>query len=231
NGVYRSSDGGSTWQHVGLENSRAIGRIVVHPKSPETAYVAALGNLWADGGDRGLFKTTESGKSWKPVLTAPASQNARVGCVDVAMAPDNPEIIYAALYGRRRTPWSFAYGISATDGEDVGGIFKSTNGGGTWKKLAGGLPGQTGRIGLSLSTSNPKIVMAVVQSDEGGSGDMRDLRSKSGGVFRSEDGGEKWTRVSAINPRPFYFSQIRIDPANDQRVYLLGFALLVSDDG
>ena len=125
NGVYRSSDGGSTWQHVGLENSRAIGRIVVHPKSPETAYVAALGNLWADGGDRGLFKTTDSGKSWKSVLTAPASQNARVGCVDVAMAPDNPEIIYAALYGRRRTPWSFTYGISATNGEDVGGIFKS----------------------------------------------------------------------------------------------------------
>ena len=116
NGVYHSSDGGSTWQHVGLENSRAIGRVVVHPKSPETAYVAALGNLWADGGDRGLFKTTDSGKSWKSVLTAPASQNARVGCVDVAMAPDNPEIIYAALYGRRRTPWSFAYGVSATNG-------------------------------------------------------------------------------------------------------------------
>src|SRR5205807_4725637 len=138
NGVYHSSDGGSTWQHAGLENSRAIGRVVVHPKSPETAYVAALGNLWADGGDRGLFKTTDSGKSWKSVLAAPASQNARMGCVDVAMAPDNPEIIYAALYGRRRTPWNFAYGISATNSEDVGGIFKSTNGGGTWKKCSSG---------------------------------------------------------------------------------------------
>src|SRR5215467_11699385 len=124
-GVYRSSDGGSTWRHVGLENGRAIGRVIVHPKNPETAYVAALGNLWADGGDRGLFKTADAGKSWKAVLAAPASQAARVGCVDVAMVPDNPEIIYAALYGRRRTPWSFAYGASATNGEDVGGIFKA----------------------------------------------------------------------------------------------------------
>src|SRR4026208_1187466 len=89
----------ATWQHVGLENSRAIGRVIVHPKNPETVYVAALGNLWADGGDRGLFKTADAGKSGKAFLTAPASQAARRGCVDVAMSPDNPEILYAALYG------------------------------------------------------------------------------------------------------------------------------------
>ena len=231
NGIYRSSDGGSTWQHVGLDNSRAIGRVVVHPKNPETAYVAALGNVWADGGDRGLFKTTDAGKSWKAVLTAPASQAARVGCVDVAMVPDNPEIIYAALYGRRRTPWSFAYGTSATNGEDVGGIFKSTNGGGSWKKCSNGLPTLTGRIGLAVTPTNPRIVMAVVQSDEGGTNDFIDIHSKRGGVFRSEDAGETWKRTSDLDPRPFYFSQIRIDPANDQRVYLLGFALLASDDG
>jgi photosystem II stability/assembly factor-like uncharacterized protein len=230
NGIYRSSDGGNTWQHVGLENSRAIGRIIVHPKNPEIAYVAALGNLWADGGDRGLFKTTDVGKSWKSVLTAPASQAARVGCVDVAMSPDNPEIIYAALYGRRRTPWSFAYGTSVTNGEDVGGIFKSTNGGGSWKKCSNGLPTLTGRIGLAVAPTNPRIVMAVIQSDEGGSNEFTDIHSKRGGVFRSEDGGETWKRTSDLNPRPFYFSQIRIDPANDQRVYLLGFALLASDD-
>jgi photosystem II stability/assembly factor-like uncharacterized protein len=230
NGIYRSSDGGSTWQHVGLENSRAIGRIIVHPKNPETAYVAALGNLWADGEDRGLFKTTDAGKSWKAVLTAPASQATRVGCVDVAMSPDNPEILYAALYGRRRTPWSFSYGISATNGEDVGGIFKSTNGGGSWKKCSNGLPTLTGRIGLAVAPTNPRIVMAVIQSDEGGSNEFTDIHSKRGGVFRSEDGGETWKRTSDLNPRPFYFSQIRIDPANDQRVYLLGFALLASDD-
>jgi photosystem II stability/assembly factor-like uncharacterized protein len=231
NGVYRTTDGGENWQNVGLKESRAIGRIIVHPKSPETAYVAASGHLWIDGGERGLFKTTDGGKTWKLVLQAPGAQSARTGCCDVAFDPSNPETVYAALYARQRTPWSFSSGPEVSGGEDVGGIFKSTNSGGTWKKLGGGLPAQTGRIGLSVSASNPKIVMAVVQSYEGGTGNISDLRSKSGGVFRSEDGGEKWTRVSAIDPRPFYFSQIRIDPSNDQRVYVLGFALLVSDDG
>lgn len=190
NGIYRSSDGGSTWQPVGLENSRAIGRVIVHPKNPETAYVAALGNLWADGEDRGLFKTTDAGKSWKAALTAPASQAARVGCIDVAMVPDNPEIIYAALYGRRRTPWSFAYGTSVTNGEDVGGIFKSTNGGGGWKKCSNGLPTSTGRIGLAVTPTNPRIVMAVIQSDEGASNDFTDIHSKRDGVFQSYAGGK-----------------------------------------
>jgi photosystem II stability/assembly factor-like uncharacterized protein len=230
-GVYRTTDGGDNWQNVGLKNSRAIGRVIVHPKNAETAYVAASGNLWADGGERGLFKTTDGGKTWKAVLQAAAPHNARTGCSDVAFDPANPEIVYAALYARQRTPWSFVSGPGATGGEDVGGIFKSTNGGGSWKKLGGGLPGQTGRIGLSVSVSNPRVIMAVVQSYEGGSSDISDIHSKSGGVFRSEDGGEKWTRVSSINPRPFYFSQIRVDPVNDQRVYVLGFALLVSDDG
>jgi hypothetical protein len=144
------------------------------------------------------------------------------------MDPANPEILYAALYARQRTPWSFNYGIGATNGEDAGGIFKSTNGGGAWKKLGGGLPGQTGRIGLAISASNPKVVMAIVQSDEGGSNDIRDIHSKAGGVFRSEDAGETWTRMNDINPRPFYFSEIKVDPANDQRIYVLGQAVLVS---
>jgi photosystem II stability/assembly factor-like uncharacterized protein len=231
NGVYRSTDGGENWQNVGLKESRAIGRIVVDPRKPEVAYVAVSGHLWADGGERGLFKTTDAGKTWKPILQAPSPHNARTGCCDVILDPSNSEIVYAALYARQRTPWSFSSGPDVTNGEDVGGIFKSTNGGASWKKLAGGLPPQTGRIGLAISASNPKVVMALVQSYEGGSGQLTDLRSKSGGVFRSEDGGEKWTRTSSIDPRPFYFSQIRIDPANDQRVYQLGFGLLVSDDG
>lgn len=231
NGVYRSTDGGGTWQNVGLKESRAIARIIVHPTNPETAYVAAVGHLWADGGDRGLFKTTDGGKNWKPVLQGPAAQIFRVGCGDVAFDPSNPEIVYAALYARQRAPWGFTFGVAFTGGEDVSGIFKSTNGGSTWKKLGGGLPPNTGRIGLAVTPANPKIVMAVVQSDEGGNGPLTDIHSRSGGVFRSEDGGEKWTRMSDYDPRPFYFSQIRIDPSNDQRVYLLGLALLVSDDG
>src|SRR5262252_3099635 len=229
-GVYRSTDGGETWQNVGLKDSRAIARIVVDPKNPEIAYVAAMGNLWKDGGERGLFKTTDAGKSWKLILHAQSPHDAQTGCGDVAMDPTNSQILYAALYARQRTPWSFSSGPSVTGGEDVGGIFKSIDGGASWKKLGGGLPGQTGRIGLAVSASNPKVVMAVVQSYEGGIGSLDDLRSKSGGVFRSETGGETWTRMSAMDPRPFYFSQIRVDPANDQRVYLLGFALFVSDD-
>lgn len=231
NGVYRSGDGGSTWQNVGLKDSRAIGRIIVHPKDPNVAYVAVSGHLWVDGGERGLYKTTDGGKTWKLVLQAPVPHNARTGCVDVVFDPSNPEIVYAALYARQRTPWDFTYGVAATNGEDAGGIFKSTNGGGAWKKLAGGLPGQTGRIGLSVSATKPNVVMAVVQSDEGGATDLREIHSRGGGVYRSEDGGERWARTSDLDPRPFYFSQIRLDPANDQRVYLLGYALLVSDDG
>src|SRR6266481_589859 len=229
-GVYRSTDGGQKWQNIGLKESRSIGRIVVDPKKPEVAYVAAMGNLWKDGGERGLFKTTDAGKTWKLILHASSPHDAHTGCGDVALDPANAQTVYAALYALQRTPWSFASGPSVTSGEDVGGIFKSTDGGGTWKKLGGGLPAQTGRIGLAVSASDPKVIMAVVQSYEGGIGALDDLRSKSGGVFRSEDGGERWKRTSALNPRPFYFSQIRIDPANDQRVYLLGFALFVSDD-
>ncbi|MBA3652288.1 MAG: glycosyl hydrolase, partial [Chthoniobacterales bacterium] len=231
NGVYRSTDGGGTWQQAGLKDSRTIARIVVHPAKPEVAYVAASGHLWADGGERGLYKTTDAGKTWKLVLQAQGAAAARTGCGDVVLDPSNPEIIYATLYARQRTPWSFTYGVTATGGADVGGVFKSTDGGASWRKLSGGLPGQTGRIGLAISLSNPRVVMAVVQSDEGGASDINDIHSRRGGVFRSEDGGEKWARTSSINPRSFYFSQIRIDPANDQRVYVLGYALLASDDG
>ena len=157
--------------------------------------------------------------------------DSRTGCGDVVLDPANPEVVYATLYARQRTPWSFAYGVTATNGNDVGGIFKSSDGGATWKKCGGGLPGLTGRIGLAVSASKPKVVMAVVQSDEGGANEIGDIHGRRGGVFRSEDSGEKWTRMSDIDPRPFYFSQIRIDPANDQRVYVLGMAVLVSDDG
>ncbi|HEV8384087.1 MAG TPA: hypothetical protein VGQ11_04380 [Candidatus Acidoferrales bacterium] len=231
NGVYRSTDGGDTWTNVGLKTSRSIARIVVHPTDPKTAWVAATGDLWNSGGERGLYKTSDGGTTWKRVLGAQPPYDNRVGCGDVALDPSDPKVLYAVLYGRQRTPWSFQSGTAVTDGKDLGGIFKSTDGGETWKKLSNGLPGSTGRIGLSIFRKNPKIVYAIVQSEEGGTSALDDIRSKRGGVFRSEDAGETWTRVSAINPRPFYFSQVRVDPENDQRVYVLGFALHVSDDG
>ena len=123
-GVYRSSDGGETWQNVGLKESRTIARIVVDPKKPEVAYVAAMGNLWKDGGERGLFKTTDAGKTWKLILHAPSPHDAHTGCGDVALDPANAEVVYAALYARQRTPWSFTSGPSVTGGEDVGRNFQ-----------------------------------------------------------------------------------------------------------
>ncbi len=230
-GVLRSTDGGSTWTNTGLKDSRTIARIAVHPKDPDTAYVAAMGDLWSFGGERGLYKTTDGGRTWKAVLSAPSPDADKVGCGDVAIDPQNPETVYAALYARRRTPWSFAAGPDASGGKDAGGIFRSTDGGATWKKLTNGLPGGTGRIGLSVFAKAPKIVYAVVQSDEAGTSNIDDVTSKRGGVFRSDDGGDSWQRQSNLDPRPFYFSQIRVDPEDDKHVYVLGFMLHVSEDG
>ncbi len=231
NGVYRSTDGGETWQHAGLKNSKTIARILVHPSDPNTAWAAAVGDLWNGNEERGCYKTTDGGKSWRKVLSAEPPYHTRVGCGDLAMDPADPDTLYAALYARRRTPWSFVYGPLATDGKDLGGVFKSTDGGETWQKLTNGLPSETGRIGLALHAKNPQIVYAIVQSDAEGMSGIDDVYSKAGGVFRSEDGGATWQRMSALNPRPFYFSQIRVDPEDDQRVYVLGYALHVSEDG
>jgi len=231
NGVYLSTDSGGTWTNVGLKESKTVARIVVHPSDPKTAWVAAGGDLWRASGERGLFKTSDGGATWKAALTAPAPYGDRVGACEVALDPSNPDTVYAALYARRRTPWSFTSGPAAADGKDLGGIFKSGDGGATWRKLGNGLPASTGRIGIDVSRKNPRVVFAVVQSLEGGTNDSAGVRSRRGGVFRSEDSGESWARVSPLNPRPFYFSQIRVDPENDQRVYVLGFALHLSEDG
>ena len=230
-GVYRSTDGGATWTRAGLAGSRTIARIVVDPRAPETAYAAAMGDLWSPGGERGLYRTTDGGRSWTLVLAAPKPDDAVTGCGDVVLDPQNPGTLYAALYARQRKPWRFDYGVGATGGRDAGGIFKSTDGGATWRKLTSGLPSKTGRIGLAVFARDPRIVYAVVQSDEGGTSSIDDPKSKKGGVFRSEDGGGTWTRMNPLNPRAFYFSQVRIDPIDARRVYLLGFMLHVSDDG
>src|ERR1043166_6421789 len=227
-GVYVSTNAGSAWQRVGLTTSRAIRRIAVHPANAGIAYVAAAGSLWVEGGERGLYKTADAGKTWQLILSA---HDTLTGCADVAMDPQKPDTLYAALYARLRKPWGFYYGTNVTGaGTDAGGIFKSTDGGASWTKLTNGLPAQTGRIGLAVSRSKPNVVMAVVQSDDGGTSDIDENHSRKGGIFRSEDGGASWTRVNPLNPRPFYFSQIRIDPANDQRVYVLGWLVFVSDD-
>ena len=229
NGVYRSDDAGVSFKPVGLEGSRTIARIVVHPTDPKTAWVAVMGDLWTPSAGRGLYKTTDAGASFKRILAAPAPYDDRVGCGEIVIDPLNPDVLYASLYARRRTPWSFSFGPAVTDGKDLGGIFKSLDGGATWSKLTTGLPKEAGRIGLAVYAKNPKIVYAIVQSDPEAGGWA--VRVKSGGVFRSDDAGANFTRVNPLNPRPFYFSQIRVDPENDQRVYVLGYLVHVSDDG
>ena len=221
NGVYRSADGGGTWKHLGLEATRCIARVVTDPGDSNTVYVAALGRLWGENPERGVYKTSDGGKNWEQVLKV----DARTGAVDLVMDPSDPKTLFAAMYPRLRRPWSFS------GGGTTGGIFKTGDGGKSWRKLGAGLPVQTGRIGLSIYRRNPKWIFAVIESDEGGHIDDFEEKSRTGGVFRSEDGGEHWTRVSPLAPRPFYFSQIRVQPDDSTRVYLMGYDLLVSDDG
>jgi photosystem II stability/assembly factor-like uncharacterized protein len=220
-GVYRSDDGGGSWTSVGLEATASIGRIVCDPNDSLTVYVAALGRLWAANPERGVFKTHDGGRSWTQALKI----DANTGCVDLAMDPGNPSRLYAAMYARRRSPWSFS-GVSET-----GGVYRSTDAGKSWIKCTDGIPRRTGRIGLSVYAKHPNVVYAVVESDEGGRLSDFEETSRAGGVFRSDDAGIHWKRVSPFSPRSFYFSQIRVQPDDSTRVYLLGTDLYVSDDG
>ena len=221
NGVYRSADGGSSWKNVGLEDSRDIPAIVVDPRDPDTCYVAALGHLWGPNKMRGVYKTTDAGKTWNPVLQI----DENTGAIDLIMDPKNPQVLFAAMYGRRRTAYSFQ------SGGPEGGIYKSKDAGKTWQKITKGLPSQTGRIGLDICKANPLVMYAAVESDEGGGRNIDDDRSRKGGIFRSKDGGESWTRVNALIPRAFYFAKVRVDPKEENRVYLLGWDVWRSEDG
>ncbi len=208
-GVYKSTDGGQTWKSMGLSDTHHIGRIVIHPTDPNVVYVAALGHLWGPNRERGLFKTTDGGKTW----TNTQFIDENTGFVDVAMDPASPDTLYAAAYQRRRRGWGF------NGGGPGSGLFKTTDGGQTWVRLTNGLPsGFIGRIGIDIFRSNPSIVYAIIEH-------------KQGGVFRSEDKGLTWEKMSATNPRPMYYSQIRIDPNNDQRIWVLSARMYFSEDG
>jgi len=209
-GVYRSTDGGATWTHLGLEGTRQIGRIRVDPDDPDVAYVAAQGNLWKPNAERGVFRTRDGGKTWKKVLYV----DTLTGATDLVMDPSDPGTLYAATYQRLRRTWGF-------DGGGPGsGIWKTTDGGDTWAELSGGLPaGPKGRIALDISASSPDVLYATVE------------HADSGGVYRTDDGGATWRRVNALNPRPAYYSQIRVDPKDPDRVYVLGVEFYGSSDG
>src|ERR1700719_531652 len=212
-GAYKSFDGGKTWQKMGLAATHHIGRIVIHPRNPDVVYVAALGHLWGPNPERGVYKTTDGGKTWSQVLKI----NDDTGVSDIAMDPQSPDILYAAAYERRRTPYGFNGG-----GPD-GGIYKTSDGGATWKKLTKGLPYENsttdvGRIGLDIYRKDPNIVYALVQHEKGG-------------TYRSEDKGETWKKMGDTNPRPSYYSKTLTHPHNDMLYWELGAQMYYSEDG
>ena len=229
-GVYKSVDGGESFALMGLEETHQIARVVTHPEDPDTVWVAAVGRLWGHTGERGLFKTTDGGRSWTK-LGGGLPDDGRTGATDLVIDPRDPDVLYVAFYERLRQPWIFESGGSE------GGIFKSTDGGDSWAKLTDGLPtGDTGRIGLAIYRSNPEIVMALIEAErpEGqanGSSAPEDLDVLGPGIYRSEDAGASWAYVNTYNNRPFYYSNIRINPLDDQRVYVLTTRFMVSEDG
>jgi photosystem II stability/assembly factor-like uncharacterized protein len=210
-GVYKSEDGGRSWTNVGLKASEHIGRVVINPKDGDTVYVAAQGPLWAPGGDRGLYKTTDGGKTWTQVLKI--SENT--GVSDVVLDPRDPEVIVATSYQRRRSFSAFI------DGGPESAIHRSIDGGKTWKKVTTGLPDeQLGRIGLAISPVQPDILYANVEA-----------ANRKGGIFRSADNGVTWEKRTDYNAGAMYYGDIYADPKNVDRIYIPDVIFQASDDG
>lgn len=243
-GVFKSTDGGRSWRQMGLAATRHIARVVIDPGNDETVYVAAAGGLFTPGPDRGVYKTADGGRSWEKVLFV----SERTGVIDLAMDPRDSRVLYAAAWERQRRPWEF----SAAGGES--GVYKTSDGGRSWTKLAGGLPAgpRLGRIGLAVSRSAPAVVYALVDSQE----PRQAVEAKKGArkvldpnvrrydpniagaeLYRSDDAGANWRKVSRGHlddmyfTYGFYFGQVRVAPDDAERVYVLGVSLCVSADG
>ena len=210
-GVYKSVDGGRSWKRVGLENSEHIGRIAIDPRNSDVAYVAAQGPVWSAGGDRGLYKTTDGGKTWKRVLQV----SEHTGVNDVVLDPRDPDVLYASAWQRRRHVWTFI------GGGPESALYKSTDGGESWDKLGGGLPaGDVGRIGLCISPVDPDYLYAIIEA-----------AADQGGFFRSTDRGGSWRKRSGYSTSGNYYSEIVCDPAARDRVYAMDVYAQVTDDG
>jgi photosystem II stability/assembly factor-like uncharacterized protein len=211
-GIYRSDDAGDSWVKMGLENTEHISKIIVNPKDNNIVYAAAPGPLWSDSEDRGLYKTTDAGKTWKKILFV----DEKTGCADILVDPKNPNVIYASMWEFRRRPWSFSSGGAGS------GLYKSIDGGESWDRIDKEFTeGDLGRICLAMSPSDSKIIYAIAES-------------KNTGLYVSNNGGETWKRNSAsgnVTARPFYFSVLMVDPTDPKRIYRPAFSLSISDDG
>ncbi len=209
-GIYKSEDGGKSWKNMGLQKSEHISAIIFDPRNTKVMYVAAQGPLWKEGGDRGLYKSTDGGTTWKNLLKP--SENT--GVTDIVIDPRNPDVVYAATYQRRRHFWSMI------NGGPEGSIQKSTDGGATWNKLAGGLPsGDLGRIGLAISPVNPDILFAYIEAQGEGSG-----------IYRSSDRGATWEKKNSYIDVPMYYGKIYCDPVNAEKIYATGTIMYYSND-
>jgi photosystem II stability/assembly factor-like uncharacterized protein len=210
-GMYKSTDAGRTWTRIGLENTRQIARVVVHPVDSNVVYVAAQGSRWGPTDERGVYRSTDGGATWKRIhFVSPIA-----GAAELEMDPSNPRVLYAAFWDMQRTPWMIRSGGPSS------GIWKTTDGGDTWTQLKTGLPTLMGKIGIAVARSNPNRLYALVEAD-------------SGGMYRSENAGATWRRVSAnrmLNVRPWYFSTLTVDPKNADVVYAPGFSVMRSRDG
>lgn len=210
-GVYKSEDGGKTWKNMGLKASEHIGRISIDPTNSNTVYVAAYGPLWSSGGERGIYKTTDGGKTWKNTLTI--SENT--GCNEVVMDPKNPSVLYATAHQRRRHEWTYI------SGGPESAVYKSVDAGETWSKLSSGIPeDDKGRIGLAVSPVNSDYVYIIIEGSE-----------KSKGVYRSTDKGANWEKRGSFATAGNYYQELICDPRNADRVYAMDYNIMVSNDG
>jgi len=211
-GIYKTTDGGNNWQKIGLEGTERISKIIVDPIDKKTVYVSAPGPLWNNSVNRGLYKTTDGGKSWAKILYV----NDETGCADIAMHPTKPNVLYASMWQFRRKAYAFSSGGPGS------GLFKSLDGGKTWNKLSKGLPaGEFGRIVITISPSKPTELMAIVEA-------------KESGIYVSEDEGENWKKLPTnenLTARPFYFSTLVFDPKDPKRVYRPAYDFQFSSDG
>ncbi|MBM4176787.1 MAG: hypothetical protein FJ213_11550 [Ignavibacteria bacterium] len=213
NGVYKSLDAGKTWTHLGLEGTRNIHRIIIHPQNSDVVYVAAQGSAWGESKERGIYKTTDSGKTWEKILFV----NEKTGAADLVIDPSNPNKLIAAMWEFRRWPWFFK------SGGEGSGLFITVDGGRTWKKKTSddGLPkGEIGRIGLAISNSSPNVIYALIESNKNA-------------LYRSDDGGFTWNKINDkdVGNRPFYYADIFIDPKNENRIYDVATYVRISEDG